>query len=311
MKRLVAATLAVSITLVAAPQLARADSLDAAIELAKKAQEHLDARRFEKAAELFRSAYDISEEAPLLFNAARAEQRAAAAATGKKRLALYKLSEQHYAAYLEHDKAAKRGKRRATVELEQVRTNIKVVETALAKDAEAARARADAEAARRRAEEEARRKPSTIERTTVIKQDSGEARAILGWGTVGVGVLSAAGGGILLGVANNDAKTLNDKLAQQVDGTIFGTDHNDATEDANAIRTKRIIGWSMAGVGVAALGVGTWLALTAGDNGAKKGKAGGEAGEAGEDGEADKAAKKTTRLWVMPTGRGLAVGGLF
>lgn len=83
------------------------------------------------------------------------------------------------------------------------------------------------------------------------------------WTVLGGGLALIAGGVGVYASTLSDARALQGQLAQKDGGKISGTTYAAATSQASSINQTRAISGVMAGVGLAATGVGTWMLLRA------------------------------------------------
>lgn len=80
-----------------------------------------------------------------------------------------------------------------------------------------------------------------------------------GWITLGGGVVLLGSGVGVLVLATSDKATFEADKQKSADGLVHGLDYQTATTRASAINQRLAIGGVLTGVGVAAIGVGSWL----------------------------------------------------
>lgn len=81
------------------------------------------------------------------------------------------------------------------------------------------------------------------------------------WAVLGGGAALVLAGLGTLAWAWGDEQDLNGTLAQRTDGRILGISYSEAQRQQASINLRYGVGWTAAGLGGVALGLGTWLAL--------------------------------------------------
>ena len=199
------------------------------------------ARHHSAAAQFFLAAYAAASDRPeLLFKAAVAEELAGETQGAR----------QHYREYLEKAPADASDRGLAKVKL-----------AGLDHGAEPEPARAPTPTAPVAAP--AAHQAASSHMPVTVAQTPPSASRWQAWTVLGGGVALLAGGVGIFASTLADSSALQSQLAQKDGGKISGTTYAAATSQASSINQTRAISGVMAGVGLAATGVGTWMLLRA------------------------------------------------
>ena len=238
---------------------------NAALSVHVLATETYKAGDFKKAAELYHTAYKIDPQPAFLFNAARSEQR----------LVMLDVAEKHFKQLLALKDLDERTRTRTKMHLQEIAAVRKAMAVAQAKAAALA-AKAAANPASKPPAKPANKpvakpaaatapKPAAaaIPAVTATAGD-GAWKAPAGWASLGTGVVLTGLGGWLLISYLGDQATLDEQREKLgPDGKVVGISHEKYEQDQQALWTRRGLGYGAAGVGLAAVGVGAWMLLTA------------------------------------------------
>ncbi len=85
---------------------------------------------------------------------------------------------------------------------------------------------------------------------------------VLAYAVLGTGVAALLGGGVVLGLASSADSTLQSQVQHRDSaGHVDAISYTAAAQEASRIEGQYQLGWALAGAGVVAAGVGTWLWL--------------------------------------------------
>jgi len=269
-----AAPIAASLTM---PTLAGADERKdaAALTILETANTHYKAKRFDKAEQMYITAFEISRNPAYLFNAGRAAQRA------------FKLdrAEGHYKRYLSLEKADAKGIRRAKLhpqEVDEARAALKQAAGTRAPAAAPVVPQPTPAAPPPRVEPKPQPAPVAPEKAsavaptpkvpvppTVSKPAAAPAgwRTPAGWLAVGLGGAAAAWGTTLLVTSLLDRTDMDEMLAEKdEDGDITGLSYKTYADWETSVNDDIVQGHTFLWPGTAVLAAGVWLLLSRPDS---------------------------------------------
>lgn len=231
-----------------------ADKEAAAQTILLAANAHYEAGRFDKAAAMYTTAFEVSRNPAYLFNAGRAWQRAYALDKAEGLLRRY----------LELEKRDDRGIRRATLHLQEIAAARKALAEAEARGEKKGQAEGDGDKGG------GDKGPGIAPGDGRGVASPGPARAIwmrrAGWGLSGLGAISAIAGAWLLASALDDRATLDEALADKnADGKIQGLSYTDYRPREDDINDRVVRADLLIGAGVIAAGAGLTLLWAAPD----------------------------------------------
>lgn len=228
-----------------------ADKEAAARALRDAAKVHYDARRYDQAASLYLSAFEVTSNPAYLFNAARSEQRS------------YRLddAEKHFRQFIALSAEDRAGVKRAELHLSEITD---------ARAAGAGRRPAAAPVAPKQAPPpvvvpKPAPPPVVAPQAPVVAASpepspapapAGSWRGPVGWTAIGLGGVAVAAGTWLLLDANSDAAALDDRIHAKGGPTLSFDEAVTETDTINGHITR---GWAVAGAGAACALVGAWL----------------------------------------------------
>lgn len=196
---------------------------------------------FEKAAELYHTAFKISPQPAYLFNAARSEQR----------LMKLDVAEKHFRQVLTFPGLDARTRARCDLHLQEIAAVRKVV----------ASARAEASSVTKRG---AGDRPLKATPPPTMTAAASGWKTPVGWATVGTGAVLTGVGGWLLGSYLGD-QTILDQRQEKLDAEqkVMDISYDEYKREQQALWTRRDLGIGTAGIGLAAVSVGIWMLVAA------------------------------------------------
>ncbi|MCO4762810.1 MAG: hypothetical protein KC502_14950 [Myxococcales bacterium] len=201
----------------------------------RAATKHYKAGRYQKASELYRSAFKATKRPAYLFNAARAAQRGF----------LFDAATRDFNRYLELKPKDPKGKRRARLHLKEI---AEIQARAAASKAKISRDEPTAAAV----------PPPNIRKSTA----TAKWKAPASWALVGVGTIAAGLGAWWALSATADGDELDEKLGKNDSQGIIGISHAEAEAQRQDINSRLIRSYVSTGVGLAALGAGVWMLMS-------------------------------------------------
>ncbi len=245
---------------------------DAALGAHKLATHMYKAGNFAKAAELYHTAFKIDPKPAFLFNAARAEQR----------VMMLEVAEKHFKQVLALKGVDARTVSRSRMHLQEIETVRKALmaaqakaggkkapptDTRTAEPAPVSKSVDKSAAPAAAAPSPAAHKNAEAPATVVTK--GGGWKAPAGWASVITGGVLAGVGGWLLVSYMNDQEALDARqVATTGGGKVKDISYAEYEEQQTALWTRRGLGFGVLGVGLAAVGAGAWMVLTAPESGA-------------------------------------------
>ncbi len=250
--RAIGGLVALSLLLPSAGFATKLDKAEQAAAISIAARGKAQAGDFKTCAELYHQAWlmDASERG-YLYSAARCEQKAG----------LLTRASQDYARYLDGATANDALAQKARAHQIEVQAALRREAATKARVEALKRADQQREAARK-ASQARSQAAQKAKMTAMAKKGSAATTARpMAWSGVGGGVAVAAVGGWLLWSASSSIATLEGQLANKQDGRIVGISHEKATAAQSSANVRAGAGIAMVGVGLAAMGFGTWLLL--------------------------------------------------
>ncbi len=219
---------------------------DTALSAHKLATHMYKSGNFKKAAELYHTAFKIDPQPAFLFNAARSEQRAM----------LLAAAEEHLRQVLALKGVDSLTRSRSELHLQEVIA----VRKALA-SAEAKGTNAPTEGVRASSPPP---KPAKEPAATAVVVKEGGWKGSAGWASLGAGAILAGLGTWLLISYLGDQAALDERHeALDDNGLVADISYAEYKQEQGSLWTRRGLGMGAAGAGLAAMGAGAWMLMTA------------------------------------------------